>query len=510
MPTTGSVAASSPVFDATTDCARVRLQYWDTLTPQNKQLTAWRLPGPLQVPEDQWDTLPAGVYAWRWVGNSPSGPGVSATNMLIVEADVDDDGWTDIEGDCDDLDPAVHPGATGICGTDANCDGLTDMGWTASGMSLDGPLSSGAPGAPASIDITDQDVTLCPGTYYARFSASGGIATVDGGDALVSGDSGRAFSVTSGGSLAVSNVEVSGSSNGFFCNGSTLELADVDAHDNVGDYGAGVLGETCVVDLTSSIVRNNHAPSSAAVHARDGSTLTITDSEVSGNTSVNGGGVSAALGSSFDCVRSRIVGNTASDGSAVYLVHDSPMTLDHCDLGEPGTADENQGSPDVVTWDNVSVGYYDGGSDANDGCTLPGSQYLCGAAQFYGGTNVRMETVPGTATLYDDHLQVTRSLTLSEISVVVQMTDPNSFCAAEMWYGISPYFGQYTYAQMVLDTAVMTMVIPVDTRLTPGDVVDVEVLVQCVNPNVAQIETRDLDPRVGGQSGITRVKIRDL
>ena len=44
--------------------------------------------------------------------------------------DVDDDGdaYTEIQGDCDDTDPAVNPGATEVPynGKDDDCNGLTD------------------------------------------------------------------------------------------------------------------------------------------------------------------------------------------------------------------------------------------------------------------------------------------------------------------------------------------------------------------------------------------------
>lgn len=44
-------------------------------------------------------------------------------------ADADADGWTDAEGDCDEGDPDVHPGATELCnGLDDDCDEVIDEG----------------------------------------------------------------------------------------------------------------------------------------------------------------------------------------------------------------------------------------------------------------------------------------------------------------------------------------------------------------------------------------------
>ncbi|MDM8002861.1 MAG: putative metal-binding motif-containing protein [Bacteroidota bacterium] len=52
------------------------------------------------------------------------------------EGDNDDDGYTPAEGDCDDFNPSVHPGATEICwdGIDQNCDGTVDEGCCLTGL----------------------------------------------------------------------------------------------------------------------------------------------------------------------------------------------------------------------------------------------------------------------------------------------------------------------------------------------------------------------------------------
>ena len=41
--------------------------------------------------------------------------------------DDDDDTYTEAEGDCDDTNPEIHPGVTDLCdGVDSDCDGATD------------------------------------------------------------------------------------------------------------------------------------------------------------------------------------------------------------------------------------------------------------------------------------------------------------------------------------------------------------------------------------------------
>lgn len=46
-------------------------------------------------------------------------------------ADLDGDGWTFADNDCDDLDSSVHPGASETCDdhVDQNCDGLDAACW---------------------------------------------------------------------------------------------------------------------------------------------------------------------------------------------------------------------------------------------------------------------------------------------------------------------------------------------------------------------------------------------
>ena len=52
-----------------------------------------------------------------------------ATDETVVITDVDADGFSVEEGDCDDADASVYPGADELCdGLDNNCDGEADEG----------------------------------------------------------------------------------------------------------------------------------------------------------------------------------------------------------------------------------------------------------------------------------------------------------------------------------------------------------------------------------------------
>ena len=53
--------------------------------------------------------------------------------------DYDGDGYSEYDGDCDDSDPAVHPGARERCnGVDDDCDGQTDEGMGRSSCGIGG------------------------------------------------------------------------------------------------------------------------------------------------------------------------------------------------------------------------------------------------------------------------------------------------------------------------------------------------------------------------------------
>lgn len=94
----------------------------------------------------------------------PCGAGNICSQGVCVPltTDFDGDGYT-VQNDCDDRDPAVHPGATEICnGKDDDCNGKTDEAFDADG---DGSVTCALPGKPA--DCNDQDPTVHPGAVEA-------------------------------------------------------------------------------------------------------------------------------------------------------------------------------------------------------------------------------------------------------------------------------------------------------------------------------------------------------
>ena len=61
-------------------------------------------------------------------------PGADNDSCGVPSPDADGDGYTVADGDCDDGDPAVNPGASEVCnGFDDDCDGIIDEGFDADG-----------------------------------------------------------------------------------------------------------------------------------------------------------------------------------------------------------------------------------------------------------------------------------------------------------------------------------------------------------------------------------------
>jgi len=128
------------------------------------------------------DSIPASVtnlgQAWTCTVTpwDPSGPGTSASATVTIggacgaevcdgidnDCDgwvdegfaVDGDGWTTCDGDCDDNNAAVHPGAVELCnGVDDDCDGMGDAA-----------VDADSDGYPACDDCDDSDAQIFPGS----------------------------------------------------------------------------------------------------------------------------------------------------------------------------------------------------------------------------------------------------------------------------------------------------------------------------------------------------------
>ena len=106
-------------------------------------------------------TLSPGDHVVTVTVEDSAGNTASADSPFTVVAadasDDDSDGYTEVEGDCDDADPSVHPGATEYAnGADDDCDGTVDDGTTNVDDDGDGYTETAG-------DCDDGDIDTYPG-----------------------------------------------------------------------------------------------------------------------------------------------------------------------------------------------------------------------------------------------------------------------------------------------------------------------------------------------------------
>ena len=251
------------------------------------------------------------------------------------EADVDADGYTPCEGDCDDAEPSIFPGAVGV--TLVPDDVSTVQG------AMDAAVAGGViclgPGTHAGgLDYGGRAVrvigTLGSGStvigeaelYSVEFSASeGGGASLEG--ATVQGRKGIWIEEAS---VLLRDVVVrdlwDNSSVAVWAENATLELREVQLLGAV--WGLSISAST--VDATDLVVRDCgdvYWDQGMAIHADEGSDVTIAGGEATGNYVQRYGGGIGMESSILTLSDFALVDNEADYGGGLALYGDSTATV---------------------------------------------------------------------------------------------------------------------------------------------------------------------------------------
>ncbi len=220
-PASGTVQASSPLLRWTGDCTSYRVQEspsstFPVVSTVNQRYAATRS---FRMAEDTWDGYQAGAWAagvyWRVQGRASDGTiTTSASRLMTMAPDLDDDGYSStVDGDCDDTNAAVNPGAAEVCddGLDNDCDG-TSNGCALSGTidlsAADGKFSAASAGAGGGFAVAmvgdtngdgwsdllvgapgDDTAGTDAGAAYLFYGPVSGTVSLASADAIVTGDS---------------------------------------------------------------------------------------------------------------------------------------------------------------------------------------------------------------------------------------------------------------------------------------------------------------------------------
>jgi len=269
---------------------------------------------------------------------SCGGDGVTPAPDSPVDVDVDSDGDGVVASlDCNDADPAIHPGALELCNTvDDDCDGTIDEN-TATFDDGSGPVdisdvfAAGAADAPvAYTPPAAGTLTLCGGTYFTNLTSTADLELAGSGAETSIVDGGLAGRVltaqTSGTTLTVHDVTLTHGMDAteggaIACRDATLDVHDATISASTAADGGGVLVEQCTSTFTDVVIDGNQATNAGGLLNRNGQT-TLTRVRVSANTATGSGGglVNVRTGGQLAIIDSTITDNSSGGdlGGGIY------------------------------------------------------------------------------------------------------------------------------------------------------------------------------------------------
>lgn len=213
------------------------------------------------------------------------------------------EGGVEVDGDCDDADSTVHPGAVDACdGVDNDC----DEGTLESGVVLDGV--PGFTSIQAAVDASAEGsvIGVCAGTYAE--------AIVVGHDLSIEAPAGAELTV----------VDAGGSGPALRIDGGVVSVAGLTFTGGVGvDEGSGARGGGIYaagaesVSLVDVVVRGNEADEGGGIYAPELGDLAVDGGSIADNVAtLYGGGILAGTATLSGV---EIARNEAVDGAGVFI-----------------------------------------------------------------------------------------------------------------------------------------------------------------------------------------------
>ena len=254
-------------------------------------------------------------------------------------------------------------------------------------------------------------IQLAPGTYNENLTidelVSINIAGADARTTTLMGSS-RVLEVTSGDTVSVSNVTITGGSGvvsgGGILNDGTLTITNVTVSGNASENGAGI-ANTGLLTITSSTISGNTASHDGGGIRNDG-TLFITNSTISGNTAAaDGGGLLTGIDDTATLLHVTLTANNAAgvgDGIAnagTLNVRNSIIALNDVEdiHNFPGFGTLNDLGNNLISVDPLLGVLANNGGQTNTHALMTGSPAIDQGNAFGVTTDQR-----GTARPFDD------------------------------------------------------------------------------------------------------------
>jgi predicted outer membrane repeat protein len=236
-------------------------------------------------------------------------------------------GHVSVDGDCDDGDATIHPGATEWCdGVDTDCDGTLDPTGMVSFEDSGGAwsdvsssflaVSSGSPGSYAF--SSDGALWFCPGSFHGSIEVSAASAAIIGVD-------GAASTSLSAGGLGAVITTVSGASQ--------LELRGMSLIEGLASNGGALNLDTAGLDVEASDLwlAFNAATNGGAVYLKDVGTVLFDEVEIVDCAATKGGAIYID-GGTLEISWLLLEDNVASDQGGGIWAKDATVTLEDSHL----------------------------------------------------------------------------------------------------------------------------------------------------------------------------------